>query len=160
MSASKPENGARPGKQNDGEPRSGLKPFIEAWGVVVLLIFLLALGVTIPAYLIKNQPAAPDTETVSTDRKSPPGVPVMPGAVLTRQTTSGPTSIYRYTVAQGSLASVQAYYRKALEQKDWVRQPRSNSTEAEYIATDKKLVITLSYQASHVQIVMKYTIKR
>ncbi len=160
MSASRSERRRQPGKTDKEEPRSGLKPFIEAWGVIALLIVVLALGVTIPAYLIKNQPAVTETETASTDRKSPQGVPVIPGAVLVRQTASGTTSIYSYTIAQGSLASIQAYYRKELERKDWVRQPRSNSTESEYVAQDKKLIITLSYQASHVQIVMKYTIKR
>ena len=156
MSASRSRRPRSKRPDNDAS-RLGLRAFIEAWGIVALLIVLLGLGVTVPAYLIKSQPAPTDADNADVERNAPRDVPVMPGAVLTRQTSSGRTSIYTYTVAQGSLASVQAYYRGQLERGDWVRQPRSNSSESEYIADDKKLVISLTYRGSHVQIRIIYT---
>ena len=159
MSVSTPSRRPKANKSNNNRPSTGLLSIVEAWGVIAFLALLLVLGVTIPTYLIRNQPTATETKTktVTGKQPTPPGVPLMPGMVLTRQTSSGVTSIYSYSVAQGSLASVQNYYRQALEKRDWVRQPRSNNNESEYVAPKKKLVIALSYEGSHVQIKMTYT---
>jgi hypothetical protein len=137
------------------EERQGVKSFLEAWGVFFLLVLFLVLGVSIPSFLLKFR-ASPAASTSTSDAaptspKLPWDVPLISGASLTRYTASGQTSIYSYTVAQGSLAGVQSWYQTELEKRGWIRQPRSNERESEYQTNLRTLVITLNYQASHVR---------
>jgi hypothetical protein len=141
------------------EERQGFKSFLEAWGVFFLLVLFLILGVSIPSLFLKFQatPAASTStsDTASTTPKLPWDVPLISGASLARYTASGQTSIYSYTVAQGSLAGVQSWYQTELEKRGWIRQPRSNDSESEYQTNLRTLVITLNYQASHVLMQIK-----
>lgn len=146
------------------EERQGIRSFLEAWGIFAVLVLFLVLGVSVPSCIVRTRSAATETSSATTDTEQtvpalPSNIPLIAGASLSRYTVSGATSIFSYTVSQGSKAGVQTWYQTELEKRGWERQPRSNDTESEYQTSSRKLVITLNYQASHVIMQIKITKK-
>ncbi len=133
------------------KPRQGIRAFLEAWGIIVILVLILALVVSLtsrPAQIELN----PETFTTTA---TPGDIPVFPGAVLSKYASSGQTSTYYYSIAQGSKASVQSFYKTELLKCGWVRQPRGDDTSVEYRINNRKLVITLKYEGSHMLMQIK-----
>lgn len=154
----KPDDGPKTHEETLG---GAAKSLLEAVAFMVILVLLVLAAVFITSYVSNNR--AETEETVAQEEPTatlPWDVPAYAGAVQTRFTHSGKKAIYEYDLPQGSVNSVQAFYKEQLETHEWVRQPRSSQYVSEYVDPqgERTLTITLTYRSGKVH--MKLQIVR
>jgi hypothetical protein len=129
-----------------GEPKGGLKPFLEAWAFFLLLGIVIIGGAALTSYLVQNQKEATDqvveeepAAVLATDIAS------YKGAAVTRYTKNGRTELFEFDIPQGSVASVHAYYDEDMAQKGWTRMAGGSETSTSYKKDKRTVTVMLKY---------------